>query len=195
MSVFDYKQYIETINYIVAAPKALKQELDSIVAQMESNKNTAASSFQRQEQQIQQQETALQHQYDSVREECLLLGFNILSERQRPVSCPFTLSDASQRQNKLALQVMQDIQAIRKEEIEKKNQEKAEEKKRQEEAEKERLRLEEQKRLAQLEQERLKREEEEKRRKKEQTAKRIKAIIPYAVALIVILILLILTRK
>lgn len=195
MSEFNYEQYKQTIDQITSAPQILKDSLDEINAEYIKDKQSKEESYTNQIGQLQQQEAALIQQYDSIREECTLLGYNLLPQKQRPIPCPFILKDAAKKQNDQAIKVIDAIQNIRNNELERRREEQRKIEKQKKAAEEEKRRQEEIERQKQLERERLAREAEEERIRRENILKKLKKLVPLTITIIVIIIILLVSSK
>lgn len=206
MSEFSYEKYQASLSRICPAPAALKSELQKLNENMTQQERENEKQRDRALQNIEQQRRILIQQYDSIREECAILGINQLPPAQKEISSPLFLKDALNEQNSIASGILTEIQNIRQRLIDEKNEAKrqeqirmakekaeAEEKARAKAIAEEKKRLENEQ-LLRLEQQK-KLEEEAAKRKKEEMLRKAKSLAPFGIALLIIIVIVLISNR
>lgn len=205
MSNFYYEEYRESIKTVLKEPIELAQTLQNLLITKKQNEKRIQSDYETDLGILKKQLSDSREQYQMVRDASMGLSTVLLPERQKQIQNPLFWQDSMKAQNELAGKIKACIKEINDEEhARKKKQRDAEEaiqreKERQEQiraAEYEKRRKEQQeneKRIA--EDKRRKAEEEEQQRlRRELQLKKIKALSPFIIAFIVIVIIVILSR-
>lgn len=205
MSDFFYDEYRKSVKTVLKEPIELAKTLQNLLRTKKQNENRIQADYETDLGILKKQLSDSREQYRMVREASIGLSTILLPEQQKQIQNPLFWQDSMKAQNELAGKIRACIKEINDEElVRKKRQRDAEEaiqreKERQEQlraAEYEKKRREQQEAEKRIAEEKKKKaeEEEQQRLKRELQLKKIKALSPFIIAFIVIVIIVILSR-